>query len=74
MEEKFAIPGSESFQFFVESLVHKLKIMKIDKMREGYTEKRINTIDMDEIQKRSNIRLKTSENPALDMARIIQPT
>jgi hypothetical protein len=74
MEDEFAIPGSESFQFSVESLVHKLKIMKIDKMREGYTEKRMNTINMDEIPKRLNLRSKTSTNPVLDMARIMQPT
>ena len=73
-KDEFAIPGSESFQFSVESLVHKLKIMKIDKMREGYTEKRMNSINMDEIPKRLNLRSKTSMNPVLNMARIMQPT
>lgn len=69
----FGIQGDESFQLSVEDLVRKLKIMKIDKMREGYLQKRMNTMNLDET-KRSDKRSQTIKQNVIDMTRITFPT
>lgn len=67
------IPGGEDFQSGFESLVKKLKIMKIDKMREGYLQKRTGTINFDD-NKRTDKKSRTiRQSVVLDFNRITMP-